>query len=118
MLLLLLLLLLLLASDGELAGRDRDLGLEEILDTSRHGRPDPRGQLRSEALRRDDRGGRVRLDLDHPGEGGRGDRLGGQLGHGRHVAGQALRQTGRRVGLDGSRRAAGGAAAATQLGRQ
>ena len=91
---LLLLLLLLLVGDGELAGRYRDLGLQQVLDPTRRGGSDPRGQLRSEALRSDDGGGRVRLDLNHPGQRGGRDRLGGQLRHGGHVAGQALSQVG------------------------
>ena len=54
---LLLLLLLLLVSDGKLAGRDRDLGLEQVLDAARRGGSDPGSQLRPEALGCDDGGG-------------------------------------------------------------
>ena len=127
--LLLLLLLLLLhhssllylrvAGCRQLARRHGHLGLQQVLDAAGDGRSD--GGLQ---LRRDDGAGRAGLHLHHARQRGGRHGLGGQLGHGRHVAGEALRHARRGVRLQlrrGDRRGTcrgSGLTARTQLRRQ
>ena len=94
---------LLIVGGWQLARGHRDLTLQQILYSSGHRGPHPCLQLWPQTLGGDHgagRGqslGRAGLDLHHPGQGGGGHRLGGQLGHGRHVAGQALGQARSRI---------------------